>query len=137
MPAMRFELHAVDARQQVVALALEAASEAAAREIARLRGLTVFSISRGNDFLKARSEKSRSFPTLLFSIELQTRLKAGLTLGEALGTLSEKDPHSERGKVLSGILEAIRRGEPLSRALAAFPRHFPPLYVATVPAAER
>jgi general secretion pathway protein F len=134
---MRFELHAVDRRQQVVALALEAASEAAAREVARVRGLNVFSISQQKIFSKIEIKRAKKFPTLLFSIELQSLLRAGLNLVEALTTLSEKDQHSERTEVLSGVLAAIRRGEPFSRAVAAYPQHFPPLYVATIKAAER
>ena len=41
---MQFNVHALDAQQQVVALSLEAASEAAARDMAASRGLAVFSI---------------------------------------------------------------------------------------------
>jgi len=41
---MQFEIHALDRRQQVCAFALEAPSEDAAREAARERGLTVFSV---------------------------------------------------------------------------------------------
>jgi general secretion pathway protein F len=39
--------------------------------------------------------------------------------------------------VLSGLLAAIRRGEPFSQAVAGLPQHFSPLYVATVKASER
>jgi general secretion pathway protein F len=39
--------------------------------------------------------------------------------------------------VLSGLLDAIHRGEPFSQAVAAFPRHFSPLYIATIKASER
>jgi general secretion pathway protein F len=39
--------------------------------------------------------------------------------------------------VLSGLLAAISRGEPFSQAVAGFPQHFSPLYVATVKASER
>ena len=41
---MQFEIHALDRQQQVVALALEARSEAAAREAAERRGLAVFAV---------------------------------------------------------------------------------------------
>jgi len=136
---MQYTIHAVDARQQVVALTLEAVSEAAATEAARLKGLTVFSVKASGRMLGAslRARGAKRFPTLLFSIELSSLLEAGLNLVEALQTLSEKEGHGERHHVLSGLVAAIRRGEPFSQAVAAFPQHFAPLYVATVRASER
>ncbi|HZM33732.1 MAG TPA: type II secretion system F family protein [Burkholderiales bacterium] len=132
---MRYSVHALDARQQVVALSLEAASEAAARELARERGLEVFCVeSRRGGLSLSRASR---FPALLFSVELKSLLDAGLNLVEALQTLAEKESGGERREVLSGIVAALHRGEALSQAVAAFPRVFPPLYVATIKAAER
>jgi general secretion pathway protein F len=74
---------------------------------------------------------------MLFSAELLSLLDAGLNLVEAMQTLGEKESTGERHEVLAGILSAMQRGEPFSQALAAFPRHFSPLYVATVKSAER
>jgi general secretion pathway protein F len=70
-------------------------------------------------------------------MELMSLLEAGLNLVEALQTLAEKEGHGERQEVLSGLLGAIHRGEPFSQAVAGFPQHFSPLYVATVKASER
>jgi general secretion pathway protein F len=125
---MRFQLQALDARQQVVSLTLDAASEAAAREEARLQGLSVF-------FVKSKGARPRAarFSTPLFSAELMALLEAGLNLVEALQTLAEKG----NNEVLTSILAAIRRGESFSQAVAALPRHFSPLYVATLQASER
>jgi general secretion pathway protein F len=132
---MQFHVHAVDARQQVVSLTLEAVSEAAAVELARLKGLSVFSINSSKGILEKRIFKKPSrFPTTLFSVELASLLEAGLNLVEALSTLAEK---GSQNPVLSGILVSIQRGEPFSQALAAYPQHFSPLYVATIKAAER
>ena len=114
---MQFNVHALDAQQQVIALSLEAASEADARGMAEGRGLTVF------------------------SIELLSLLEAGLNLVEALQTLAEKDTagRSNNGgqQVVGGLVASISRGEPFSKAVAAFPEHFSPLYVATIKASER
>jgi len=52
-------------------------------------------------------------------------------------TLAEKETAGERADVLSGMVAAINRGEPFSKAVAAFPQHFSPLYVATIKASER
>ncbi len=132
---MRFEVHAVDARQQVVALTLEAASEAAARDAARVKGLEVFSVASTS--LGLRLPQRSSFNSLLFSKELKSLLEAGLNLVEALQTLAEKEAAGERSQVLSAIVAALHRGEPFSQALAGLPAAFSPLYVATVKAAER
>jgi general secretion pathway protein F len=70
-------------------------------------------------------------------MELLSLLDAGLNLVEALQTLAEKEGGGERQEVLSAIIAAIHRGEPFSQAVAALPRHFSPLYVATIKAAER
>jgi general secretion pathway protein F len=130
---VRFEILAVDARQQAVALKLEAPSEALAAEQVRSRGLTPVSLKETGFRLPARKAR---FPATLFSMELLSLLDAGLNLVEALQTLAEKEG-GERQEVLSTILAAIHRGEPFSQAVAALPRHFSPLYVATIKAAER
>ena len=132
---MRFNIVAVDARQQVVSLDLEAASATLAADELRQRGLKPLSLeAKGLNFSMAGKAK---FATTLFSVELAALLGAGLNLGEALHTLADKDAHGERREVLAGLLGAIRRGEPFSRAVAAFPRQFSPLYVATIKSAER
>src|SRR5437868_5761769 len=135
---MHFNVHALDGKQQVVALTLEAASEAIARETAANRGLSVFSIEqKGGKRLALRVARKGAFKPVLFSIELLSLLDAGLNLVEAMQTLAEKEAAGERLEILSGMLAAINRGEPFSRAVATFPQHFPPLYVATIKASER
>ena len=128
---MRFQVQALDARQQVVSLTLEAASEAAAREEAGRQGLQVFFVS-GKGVRLGLARKKR-FSVGLFSTELMALLEAGLNLVEALQTLAEK----ESNEVLDSILAAIRRGEPFSKGVAALPQHFSPLFVATIQASER
>ena len=132
---MRFDVIAVDARQQIVALELEAANAALAAEEVRSQGLSLVSLeSRGVRLSLARRKR---FPATLFSMELVSLLEAGLNLVEALQTLAEKEGYGERQEVLSGLLATISRGEPFSQAVAGFPQHFSPLYVATVKASER
>src|SRR5436190_9147698 len=135
---MRFNVHALDAAQQVVALTLEAPSTAAARDAASERGRSVFSVEGGKRALTLpRLGRKSGFRTGLFTVELLSLLDAGLNLVEAMQTLAEKEPAGERQQVLSGMVAAINRGEPFSRAVAAFPQHFSPLYVATIKASER
>src|SRR5688500_6587621 len=110
---MQYQVHALDSRQQVVALSLEAASESIARDMAAQRGLSVFSVatSRGGVALPRFNRKGACKP-VLFSIELMSLLEAGLNLVEAMQTLAEKEQAGERQQVLSGIVGAISRGEP-------------------------
>jgi len=132
---MKFDVLAIDARQQVVALDLDAANAALAAEQVRKQGLSLISLeARGVRLSLARRKR---FPATLFSMELVSLLDAGLNLVEALQTLAEKEGYGERHEVLSGLLAAISRGEPFSQAVAGFPQHFSPLYVATVKASER
>jgi general secretion pathway protein F len=133
---MQFSVHAVDARQQVVALTIEAANELVARESARQQGLVILTLQAAGLRLP-RLRRRSAFPAILFTMELVSLLEAGLNLVEALQTLAEKEAHGERQVVLSGLLDAIHRGEPFSQAVAAFPRHFSPLYIATIKASER
>ena len=133
---MRFEVLAIDARQQVVCLDLQAANPALAAEEVRKQGLALISLqSRGLRLPLARPGKR--FPVTLFSIELMSLLEAGLNLVEALQTLAEREGRGERAEVLSSMLAAIHRGEPFSQAVAGLPQHFSPLYVATIRASER
>ena len=135
---MQFNVHALDGKQQVVALALDAASEAIAREMAASRGLSVFSVEHtGGRRLALRVARKAAFKPVLFSIELLSLLDAGLNLVESMQTLAEKDTTGERQEVICGMLAAINRGEPFSKAVASFPQHFSPLYVATIKASER
>ena len=135
---MRFNVHALDSAQQVVALSLDAPDAAAARAAASERGLSVFSVEGGTRALVLpRLTRKSGFRTALFTLELLSLLEAGLNLVEAMQTLAEKEPAGERQDVLSGMVAAINRGEPFSQAVAAFPQHFSPLYVATLKASER
>jgi len=134
---MRFEIKALDARNQVVALRLEAPNEATARGLAEQQGFAVIAAARGAFGGGALFEARGRFPTTLFSIELLALLEAGLNLLEALQALSEKDTGGERGRVLGAVLDALRKGEAFSQALQRFPEYFSPLYIATVRASER
>lgn len=134
---MRFELKAVDANARVVALALEAPDEQTAQELARLRGYSVLGVARRGVFPPFSVFSKGKFPTALFSVELLALLNAGLNVVEALQTLAEEEPRGAHRWVLARILEAVERGEPLSRAVGRLPEAFSPLYLATVSSSEQ
>lgn len=131
---MRFRVRAIDAKQAVVAIDVQAQSEAFAIDAARKVGLSVLSVQALGLALPARRSK---FPTLLFCVELMSLLEAGLNLVEALQTLAMQESGGERQAVVDGILDAIRRGESFSQAVGRYPQHFPPLYIATLKASEQ
>ena len=79
--------------------------------------------------------KKEAFPLALFSQELLALLQSGLNLVEAIEALSLRQDHTRT--VLQGILQSLQQGKSFSAALERQPEVFPPLYFATVKAAER
>ena len=134
---MRYLLKAVNASQNVVALELEAADEPSAREAARRQGLAVLAVRGAGLAQFMRPARRTRFRATLFSIELLALLEAGLNLVEALQALAEKQNDSDAMHLLQDVLQRLGEGESFSQAIARHPRHFPPLYVATVQSSER
>ena len=130
---MRFELRAITQDGRLESVDCQALDAQSARAQAESRGYTVLEV-RARKSLVARSSR---FPVQLFSQELLVLLAAGLTLVEALETLAQKEKRAEWRAVLAAVLALLRQGHPLSAALEQAPAAFPPLYVATVRAAER
>lgn len=80
---------------------------------------------------------ARGFSLRLFGQELALLLDAGIPLLEALTTLREKDATKAQSHVLGRVLQSLRQGESLSKALSAEPAAFDALFVAIVTASER
>jgi general secretion pathway protein F len=131
---MRYRVKALRPGAGVTALTVEALDEAEAASRLQREGVKVLSIvaERGG-WLTARRTR---FPLLLFTQELIALLDAGLTLTEALETLGEKESRPESRQLIERLLATMREGRPFSAALAAQNDAFPPLYAATVRAAE-
>lgn len=83
----------------------------------------------------AKASRREAFPLALFSQELLALLESGLNLVEAIDALSLRQDHTR--VVLQGILQSLQQGKAFSAALERQPTVFPPLYIATVKAAER
>src|SRR5260221_11284575 len=119
---MQFNVHALDTQQQVVALSLEAASEAAARDIAQSRGLSVFSVEgKRQAFALPRLTRSGGFKPGLFSIELLALLEAGLNLGQGLRSLACEGEARRGGQGPGGGLRAQNPPQPVRPAAARLP----------------
>ena len=131
---MRFQLKALSPDGRVESLSLQAADEAGARRQAEGRGYTVLKVRVGGTLAWRGRER---FPVALFSQELIALLDAGLPLLEAIETLGEKERAPAAKNALSSLALTLREGRPFSYALEKLGDIFPPLYIATVRAAER
>lgn len=76
------------------------------------------------------------FDLHLFTHELHALLSAGLSLAEALDALAEREQRIGKQRVVQTLLQRLREGQRLSRALAEQPAQFPDLLVASVAASE-
>jgi general secretion pathway protein F len=131
---MRYRVKALRPGAGVTALTLEALDEAEVTARLQREGAQVLSIvAERAGWLAARRTR---FPLLLFTQELIALLDAGLTLTEALETLAEKESRPESRQLIERLLATMREGRPFSAALATQGDAFPPLYTATVRAAE-
>ncbi|MDA8260866.1 MAG: type II secretion system F family protein [Betaproteobacteria bacterium] len=131
---MRYRVKALRPGTGVTALTVEALDEAEVAARLQRAGAQVLSIdAEHGNWLAARRAR---FPLLLFTQELIALLDAGLTLTEALETLAEKESRPESRQLIERLLATMREGRPFSAALTAQGDAFPPLYAATVRAAE-
>jgi type II secretion system protein F len=93
---------------------------------------TSVSFSLSNPF----REKVGARQLLHFTQELTTLSSAGLPLDRSLSVLSSLVEGSEFRRVVASLLEAVRAGKTLSRAMSEHPGIFPKLYINMVGAGE-
>jgi len=134
---MRFELRTISPNGRIESLQCQAVDERSARAQAEGSGHTVVSIAARRELAAIWGGGVTRFPLELFSQELLVLLAAGLPLVESIDTLAQKERRGEFHAVLEGVIAALRQGRPLSAALEQAPAAFPPLYVASVRAAEK
>lgn len=128
------------ARSGVVEEAIEAMSEAAAREAlaaARRVVLDVQPLQAGSAAGKPSTRPAgAAFDVAWWCRELRTLLKAGMTVVEALETLQAQAGGGVRERVHTQLLRALREGQSLSRAMRGCGA-FSDVLVASVSASER
>ncbi len=86
--------------------------------------------------LGGRGPKMNLRDVLLFTQELSDLLASGMTLGNALTTLSSRRGGKSQDAILSSLRDDIVQGASLSDALAGHPQSFSKLYVNMVRAGE-
>jgi general secretion pathway protein F len=118
-------------------MALEAGNAQQAELQAINLGYAVLSVKPKVSFNIGLPNNNKTFSLLLFSQELVALLQAGLSLVEAIETLTEKDHRNESRRVLEGIRKRLFEGQTFSAALGEYPQIFPILFVAMVRASEK
>ncbi len=129
---MQFRVRALDARQQIQVLTVEALDESDARQQLMARLLTPLSVGAPRRLAMRRT----TFSLLLFAQELHALVQAGLSVIEALDALAEKSPSADHRAILARLSASLRDGMRLSTALRQQPQFFPPLFVGIMQAAE-
>lgn len=81
-------------------------------------------------------ERMGSRDVLMFTQELSDLLASGMTLGNALNTLSNRRSGRAGDSIITGLRDEIIRGTSMSEALAQYPETFPHLYVSMIQAGE-
>ena len=124
-------------RLESVSLRLEAADLADAQRQAESKGYSVVAIKPvGTAWFGAR-RSAGSFPLLQFNQSLLILLKGGLSVVEAIETLSAREARPDIRRVLAQLHSHLGDGLALSAALERQSDVFPALYVAGVRANER
>ena len=131
---MRFTIKAFDATQGVLVYAVDAPDESDARRQVVEAGRQLISLARRAPI---GGQPQGRIPLVIFSQELVALLDAGISLVEAVETLTEKETQPAVRRTMEQIRLRLFEGRTLSSALAELPQSFPPLYVATIRASER
>jgi len=85
---------------------------------------------------QARAPKMNLREMLLFSREMSDLLSSGMTLGNALNSLSRRKTKKGQDLIIKELRDDILQGMSLSDALAKWPKVFPNLYISMVRAGE-
>jgi general secretion pathway protein F len=119
----------------VLSYQLDAVDESDARRQIAADGQSCISLAPGRRLVFG--DRSAHVPLVTFTQELVALLDAGLSLVESIEALGEKEASLAIRRTFDQVLLRLREGNTLGTALAEHPHSFPPLYVATVRAAER
>jgi len=134
---MLYRVKAIRKAEGVTQAVLEAPNQTEAARMARSQGLQVLSVTPQRSWLPFSGARRQTFPLLLFSQELATLTKAGLSLIDAIESLAEKESQTDHRKVLTDLARLLYEGKSFSQTLASFPTVFPELYVALIRSSER
>jgi type IV pilus assembly protein PilC len=116
---------------------IRAESSAAARKDLADQKLHSIQVTEVTPFWSLKfSRKVPPNELMHFSRQLGAFIRAGVPILDAIGLISEGVTQKEFSRVLGEVGEALRRGETLSQACAAYPRAFPHFLVSMLRSAE-
>lgn len=135
---MHFKIKGFRRPDGIVEVVFEAPDAGEATRIAQSQGYRIISVgaSRGLPRLSGGGNQ-RAFPLVLFSQELSTLLRAGLSLVDCIESLAEKEESGPNRRLLEDVTRHLYEGKSLSQALSQFPSVFPDLYVALIQSSEK
>ncbi len=121
---------------------LEGDSARHVRQQLRDRGLSALEVSpvAGQATSSTPAASRDRVPTaelVVATRQLATLARAGLPIGEVLGTVAEQSSRPATRRVLLGVRGRVVEGMALADALAEYPRVFAPFFRATVAAGEQ
>lgn len=117
-------------RQGLVPVSVREA--AAASAVAQAASGPRFQVATG----VTRKARMRMRDTLTFTRELGDLIQSGMTLGNALNTLSRRHTKTDQDRIVVELRDEIVRGASLSDALGRYPETFSTLYISMVRAGE-
>ncbi|MDW8480890.1 MAG: type II secretion system F family protein [Meiothermus sp.] len=131
---MRFLYEATDSQgERIYRGVVEAESPQGARRRLREMGLYPLRLERVRRSLRGRLPLTE---LVLFMEEFATLVGAGVSVAQALHTLSLEGRHPLLKEAARGVRERVEGGEGLAQAMGQYPEVFPPLVRALVAAAE-
>lgn len=134
---LNFKVYGLNVHGQLEERAISASNEEEAYQISICSGLTVLDINvekKVKFFLHTKPK----FDLAIFSYELLSLLKAGLSLIETLETLKDRLEQGQSGfAMLSDLIGKMREGQAFSNVLKYYPDIFPPLFIASILASEQ
>jgi general secretion pathway protein F len=134
---LKFAIKGLSEIGDVVRLTVEAANAAEARRAGAGHGVSILALKAQNPLASWMPRRRVRFALELFSQELLSLLESGLSLVEAVETLADKEEVGGAAQALKALTGHLHRGHTFSFALEQLPDCFPPLFVATVRAAEK
>ncbi len=135
---MRYRSTYIEEGGRAVTAVLEAADEQQLHEQLHREGRSLVRVRPLDRIDDASSQRVRLSPArvLLFLQALQNSVDAGVPLLTALAALEEQENDATVAAVYADIRDRVAGGQPLSDALANYPRSFPPVSCALVRVGE-
>jgi type II secretory pathway component PulF len=138
----QFAYHGRDSEGQQVSGVISAASMVEAGRILGAQSLFVTHLGEARDSGAVRTHagasgrRASNTQVMWFFSQLSVMVEAGVTLSEALDSLSQSTEHNGFGQIIEDIARRVREGKPLSDTLEQYPRAFSRASIALVRSAE-